>query len=81
MLGMLGHAVGWPVPSGGAQMISNALVQHLKTLGGKLQTGVFITSLRQLPRTRVILLDIIHVNLSVLPALDRLTKSCYDAWK
>ena len=39
-------------------MISNALVQHLKTLGGKLQTGVFITSLRQLPRTRVILLDI-----------------------
>jgi len=58
MLGMLGHAVGWPIPSGGAQMISNALLQHLKTLGGKIQTGVFITSLSQLPCTRVILLDI-----------------------
>ena len=58
MLGMLGHAVGWPIPSGGAQMISKALLQHLKALGGKIQTGVFITSLSQLPRTRVTLLDI-----------------------
>jgi phytoene dehydrogenase-like protein len=58
MLGMLGHAVGWPIPSGGAQMISNALLQHLRTLGGKIQTGVFITNFSQLPRARVILLDI-----------------------
>ena len=58
MLGMLGHAVGWPIPSGGARMISDALLQHLKALGGKIQTGAFITSLSQLPRTRVILLDI-----------------------
>ena len=58
MLGMLGHAVGWPIPSGGARMISDALLQHLRTLGGKIKTGVFVTSLSQLPRTRVILLDI-----------------------
>jgi phytoene dehydrogenase-like protein len=58
MLGMLGHAVGWPIPRGGAQMISNALLQHLRTLGGKIETGVFITSLNQLPRTRVILFDV-----------------------
>ncbi|HEX6565534.1 MAG TPA: NAD(P)/FAD-dependent oxidoreductase [Chthoniobacterales bacterium] len=57
MLGMLGHSVGWPIPSGGAQTISDALLGHLKNLGGKIQTGVFITSLNQLPRTRVILLD------------------------
>ena len=38
-------------------MISNSLLQHLKTLGGQIQTGVFITSLSQLPRARVILLD------------------------
>src|SRR5260221_4235406 len=49
MLGMLGHAVGWPIPSGGAQMISNALLQHLKTLGGEIQTEAFITSLSQVP--------------------------------
>jgi len=57
MLGMLGHSVGWPIPSGGAKTISDALLGHLKNLGGKIQTGVFVTSLNQLPRTRVILLD------------------------
>jgi phytoene dehydrogenase-like protein len=57
MLGMLGHAVGWPIPTGGAQMISQALLQHLTMLGGRIQTGVFIKSLSQLPRTRVILFD------------------------
>ena len=57
MLGMLGHAVGWPIPKGGAQMISKALLEHLRTLGGKIQTGIFITSLSQLPRARVVLLD------------------------
>jgi phytoene dehydrogenase-like protein len=50
MLGMLGHAVGWPIPSGGAQMISKALLQHLRTLGGKIQTGVFITNLEAMIR-------------------------------
>ena len=39
-------------------MISKALLQHLRTLGGKVQTETFITSLSQLPRTRVTLLDI-----------------------
>ncbi len=58
MLGMLGHAVGWPIPSGGAQMISKALLEHLRTLGGKVQTETFITSLSQLPRSRITLLDI-----------------------
>jgi phytoene dehydrogenase-like protein len=58
MLGMLGHAVGWPIPKGGAAMISKALSQHLATLGGKIQTGVFIKNLSQLPKARVILLDI-----------------------
>jgi phytoene dehydrogenase-like protein len=58
MLGMLGHAVGWPIPSGGAQMISQALSQYLRALGGQIQTEVFVTSLSQLPHTRVILFDV-----------------------
>jgi phytoene dehydrogenase-like protein len=58
MLGMLGHAVGWPIPSGGAQMISQALLQYLRALGGQIQTEAFITSLSQLPRARVILFDV-----------------------
>ena len=58
MLGMLGHSVGWPIPRGGAQTIANALVEHLKTLGGKIRTGVFVKSLSELPASRVILLDV-----------------------
>jgi phytoene dehydrogenase-like protein len=77
MLGMLGHAVGWPIPRGGAQMISNALLQHLRTLGGKIQTGVFITSLSQLPRTRVILLDVTPRQL-VRIAREKLTRQLHS---
>ncbi len=33
------HAVGWPVPRGGAGAISRALIGHLNQLGGTVQTG------------------------------------------
>ena len=39
MLGMLGHAVGWPLPQGGSQQLSTALAAYLRTLGGELVTG------------------------------------------
>ena len=35
-LNLLGHAVGWPSPRGGAQALTDALVAHLKALGGEL---------------------------------------------
>ncbi len=35
-LNLLGHAVGWPSPRGGAQALTDALVAHLRTLGGEL---------------------------------------------
>ena len=35
-LNLLGHAVGWPSPRGGAQALTDALVAHLQTLGGQL---------------------------------------------
>jgi phytoene dehydrogenase-like protein len=41
-LGTLGHSVGWPIPGGVTQTISNALLGHLKTLGGEIQTGEFV---------------------------------------
>jgi phytoene dehydrogenase-like protein len=58
MLGMLGHAVGWPIPKGGAGAITQALSQYLLSLGGKIQTGVPIKSSRQLPKTRAVLYDV-----------------------
>jgi len=41
-LSLLGHAVGWPSPRGGAQALTDALVAHLRTLGGEVRTGACV---------------------------------------
>ena len=38
-LNLLGHAVGWPSPRGGAGALTDALVAHLGSLGGTVRTG------------------------------------------
>jgi phytoene dehydrogenase-like protein len=38
-LNLLGHAVGWPSPRGGAQRLTDALVGYLHSLGGTIRTG------------------------------------------
>ena len=38
-LNLLGHAVGWPSPGGGAERLTDALVSYLRSLGGELRTG------------------------------------------
>ena len=42
-LALLGHAVGWPSPRGGAERLTDALVAHLRALGGTLRTGAPVT--------------------------------------
>ena len=39
MLGILAHAVGWPMARGGSQRIADALAAHLRSLGGEIVTG------------------------------------------
>jgi phytoene dehydrogenase-like protein len=39
LLGASAHAVGWPIPRGGAQSITNALVAYLESLGGRVHTS------------------------------------------
>jgi phytoene dehydrogenase-like protein len=39
-LNLLGHAVGWPSPRGGAERLTDALVSYLGSLGGEIRTGV-----------------------------------------
>ncbi len=39
VLGLAGHAVGWPIPRGGSQQISNALAAYLRELGGKIEVN------------------------------------------
>ncbi len=58
VLGALAHAVGWPLPKGGAQRLTDALVGYYRALGGELATGVEVTSLAQLPSARATLLNL-----------------------
>ena len=58
LLGVLGHAVGWPVAVGGSQSIADALVSRLRSLGGDVRTGHRVTDVDDLPSTRVVVLDL-----------------------
>jgi phytoene dehydrogenase-like protein len=58
VLGLLAHAVGWPIPKGGSQVIVDALANQLYGLGGEICTGWEVTSLDELPPSRIVLLDV-----------------------
>jgi phytoene dehydrogenase-like protein len=49
VLGATAHAVGWPIPQGGAQAITDALAGHLREHGSRIHASQRITSLAQLP--------------------------------
>lgn len=52
------HAVGWPMPRGGAQHIPDALAAILQELGGEIVTNQWVQSLDDLPKARATLLDV-----------------------
>ncbi|PST83582.1 FAD-dependent oxidoreductase [Pedobacter yulinensis] len=54
----LGHLHGWPVPVGGSQAIADALTSYFISIGGVVQCDTFISSLEELPETRIIVLDV-----------------------
>jgi phytoene dehydrogenase-like protein len=58
VLGLAGHAVGWPIPRGGSQQISNALAGYLRELGGKIEVNHRIENLKDLPKSGAVLLDV-----------------------
>ena len=49
-----GHAVGWPVPRGGTQAVTDALVGHLRDLGGEVHLSRRIGSVGELPEGLVL---------------------------
>ena len=49
MLGMLSHAVGWPVAQGGSQRLADGLAAYLCSLGGEIVTGLEVTTMADLP--------------------------------
>jgi phytoene dehydrogenase-like protein len=52
------HHNGWPVAEGGSGEITSALASVLASLGGKIETGVHVSSLAQLPRADAVLFDL-----------------------
>ena len=58
VLGSAGHAVGWPLPKGGSQKISDALAALLRELGGEIETGRRVDRLSDAPAARATLLDL-----------------------
>jgi phytoene dehydrogenase-like protein len=52
------HLKGWPLPKGGSQQIANALASYFVSLGGRIETNTYITSLNRLPSSNAILFDI-----------------------
>jgi phytoene dehydrogenase-like protein len=58
LLGATAHLVGWPIPRGGAQSITNALSGVLARLGGRITTSRRIGSLATLPAHDVVVCDV-----------------------
>ncbi|HKC25258.1 MAG TPA: NAD(P)/FAD-dependent oxidoreductase, partial [Thermoanaerobaculia bacterium] len=58
VLGMAGHALGWPLPRGGSQAIADALAGRFAKNGGELVTGARVARLEDLPPARTVLLDV-----------------------
>jgi phytoene dehydrogenase-like protein len=58
LLAVSAHAVGWPIPRGGSQSITNALCGHLVKLGGNVKTSARIENLEALREYDVTLCDV-----------------------
>jgi phytoene dehydrogenase-like protein len=52
------HAVGWPIPGGGSQSITNALCRYLSTFGSDVKTSSRVESLASLSHYDLILCDV-----------------------
>src|SRR5882762_1879587 len=58
LMAVTAHAVGWPIPRGGSQSLTNALCRYLSTLGSKVKTSWRVESLASLSHYDLILCDV-----------------------
>ena len=58
VLAAAAHAVGWPIPRGGAQAISDALARYFASLGGMIHTSARVERLGDLPHCDLVLCDV-----------------------
>jgi phytoene dehydrogenase-like protein len=53
-----GHSIGWPVAAGGSQSIPDALASVLRQHGGRIETGVRVSSLAELDAPDAVVFDL-----------------------
>ena len=58
VMAIAAHAVGWPIPRGGSQSITNALCRYLESMGGRVNTSFRVESIDALPKCELILCDV-----------------------
>ncbi len=58
VLSAAGHIGGWPIPKGGSQNIANALANYFISIGGKIETGIYVRSLKDIPAANAVLFDV-----------------------
>lgn len=58
VLALAGHATDWPCAEGGSQRIVDSLAAHVVSLGGRIEVGRRVASLRDLPPSRAVLFDL-----------------------
>lgn len=55
---MMANASGWPVVEGGSRRVIDAMVSMLESLGGVVQTGRWVRSLKELAEHDLVMLDV-----------------------
>jgi phytoene dehydrogenase-like protein len=58
VLGLLAHAVGWPLARGGSGAVAAALEAEARSLGVEIVTGHRVEALADLPPARAVILDV-----------------------
>jgi phytoene dehydrogenase-like protein len=53
-----GHIKGWPVAKGGSKQIANALGSYFLSIGGKIETGIPVRTMKDIPASAVVLFDL-----------------------
>ncbi|MGE6057334.1 hypothetical protein ACQJ2V_28295, partial [Klebsiella variicola subsp. variicola] len=58
VLGVTSHPIGWPMPKGGAQKLSDALASYFTASGGEILFNAKVTSLDDLPPSKLVIADV-----------------------
>jgi phytoene dehydrogenase-like protein len=70
VLAVAGHALGWPCAKGGSNAITNALASYFRSLGGTIRTSSPVRTMRDVPKSRVVLFDVTPRQLAAIAGDD-----------